>query len=681
MTPRDTSEAFAVGCWSAYPNENRLINDDRVVSVEPRVMSVLLRLAKTPGRITSVDELLDEVWPGQAHGDQAVYQAVGDLRKSLGDDARAPRYIETIPKRGYRLIAPVRKLHGLAGGEQAGARSAWSGARGYGLGIAAMLVLAMWIAPSNQPGEPVSAVGQGSDASQARAYDHYVTGMNALTRRSGYGQRALVEAEFRRAMEIDPGFAGAYTGLAEVLYRRHLQAGIRAGMSRAESAAEIPEAVEDLLSKAAELAPHLADIFVLRGRMAEDRGDAPAAESQYRAALQDAPDHVRALQGLASFLRERRQFAEARALLDRALALEPRNPALLFDVMHVLNDASDFDELMRFAGHAVAMDPDSASIYFWLNRYHMALGRPDRSISLLTPLLGDPRFDTEQASVFSLLSAAYLMLGDVETAWRYEEQARQRAGRRLDTTMWKLLIQDHRHEFVRVLHDANADLGWYPHPVYKAHLETLVGHNDHALAILEAAMTRSLWNPDDTDVLIQGWQPGVTAASVFYATGQEERARALLRNLRPVLQEATRDPRRRSGAYYFLAAIESMEGNGDAALERLQQAADSGWSVHWLIDHDPAFRGLRQAPGYRRIADAMRERMEHLRQDVLADEDPRTAALATHRVQFDPSVVCLAERGFVTGDRPRLAITTRAHPRRIDSFLLEVAANSFCATL
>ena len=80
----------------------------------------------------------------------------------------------------------------------------------------------------------------------------------------------------------------------------------------------------------------------------------------------------------------------------------------------------------------------------------------------------------------------------------------------------------------------------------------------------------------------------------------------------------TADPRRRSGAYYFLAAIESINGNQDQAIEFLQQAADSGWSLHWLIDHDPAFAGIRQNPDYRRIVDRVRERSVSLQQNTLA---------------------------------------------------------------
>jgi len=107
MTPRDAENAFSAGAWQVHPNENRIFNGDRVVALEPRVMSVLVCLGGMPGRIVSADKLLDMVWQGRAHGDHTVYQAIADLRKALGDDASNPRYIETIPKKGYRLICPV----------------------------------------------------------------------------------------------------------------------------------------------------------------------------------------------------------------------------------------------------------------------------------------------------------------------------------------------------------------------------------------------------------------------------------------------------------------------------------------------------------------------------------------------------------------------------------------------
>ena len=71
-------------------------------------MELLVVLASRPGQVVSRQELLSAVWPGVIVGDEALSQVVTKLRKALGDDARLPTYIETISKRGYRLIAPVQ---------------------------------------------------------------------------------------------------------------------------------------------------------------------------------------------------------------------------------------------------------------------------------------------------------------------------------------------------------------------------------------------------------------------------------------------------------------------------------------------------------------------------------------------------------------------------------------------
>lgn len=114
MTPRDTNDAFSIGPWQVFPRENRLTRDVQTVDIEPRVMSVLVCLSNDPGRIVSVDSLVEKVWGGRAHSDHAIYQAIASLRKALGDDASKPTYIETIPKKGYRLICPVSALNPAA---------------------------------------------------------------------------------------------------------------------------------------------------------------------------------------------------------------------------------------------------------------------------------------------------------------------------------------------------------------------------------------------------------------------------------------------------------------------------------------------------------------------------------------------------------------------------------------
>jgi Tol biopolymer transport system component/DNA-binding winged helix-turn-helix (wHTH) protein len=74
----------------------------------PKAAAVLLQLVREPGRTHARDELLDTVWKGTCPTPDVLTQAIADLRRAFGDDAQAPRYIETLPRLGYRLLAPVR---------------------------------------------------------------------------------------------------------------------------------------------------------------------------------------------------------------------------------------------------------------------------------------------------------------------------------------------------------------------------------------------------------------------------------------------------------------------------------------------------------------------------------------------------------------------------------------------
>lgn len=102
-------EGLAIGEWRVDAAANELARDGSTVRVEPKVMQVLLRLAERPGSVVGRDQLLDAVWPGVVVGDEALTQTIIKLRRALGDDARTPTYVETIAKRGYRLVAPVRR--------------------------------------------------------------------------------------------------------------------------------------------------------------------------------------------------------------------------------------------------------------------------------------------------------------------------------------------------------------------------------------------------------------------------------------------------------------------------------------------------------------------------------------------------------------------------------------------
>jgi DNA-binding winged helix-turn-helix (wHTH) protein len=106
---------FRLGEWLVQPSLDRLSREGESVRIEPKVMDVLICLARCAGRVVSRDGLVDEVWAKQYVAESALSRVIAELRSALHDDARNPRFIETITKRGYRLIAPVEWMEPAAG--------------------------------------------------------------------------------------------------------------------------------------------------------------------------------------------------------------------------------------------------------------------------------------------------------------------------------------------------------------------------------------------------------------------------------------------------------------------------------------------------------------------------------------------------------------------------------------
>jgi DNA-binding winged helix-turn-helix (wHTH) protein/CheY-like chemotaxis protein len=107
MTTPSVPTVFRLGAWRVLRDQNRLEHgeDGRVERIEPKAMDVLCVLAGRAGETVSRDELLEAAWAGRLVVEGALSRVILALRTALGDDARAPSYIETVPKRGYRLVA------------------------------------------------------------------------------------------------------------------------------------------------------------------------------------------------------------------------------------------------------------------------------------------------------------------------------------------------------------------------------------------------------------------------------------------------------------------------------------------------------------------------------------------------------------------------------------------------
>ena len=103
-------KSLKVGNWVVDPSLNSMSSEGRTIRLEPKIMEVLLCLAQHPGETLSKEQLFQAVWPNIVVTEDVLRRCIGELRRAFDDDARNPAIIETVSKRGYRLLAPVSAL-------------------------------------------------------------------------------------------------------------------------------------------------------------------------------------------------------------------------------------------------------------------------------------------------------------------------------------------------------------------------------------------------------------------------------------------------------------------------------------------------------------------------------------------------------------------------------------------
>lgn len=284
-----------IGPFLADPGLNVLVGPEGPVALEPKVMEVLLRLAARPGETVAPEELLATVWEGKFVVDAVVTRAISELRRALGDDAKAPRYIQTVARRGYRLIAPVAAIAAIAAiaasaapasppsaaANAAGERprlpelppAAPSGAgtppvRPRGL-LWALLLLVLataltlrWTNLERAPASPASGVA----AAPPEAFRLYAQAQKALAGGSCVAHQAIFDLE--RAIELAPTFAAAWEQLGWAKYNLVSSCG--------ESGAAYAEALR-AADRALELAPASTQALALKIAVLTETGEAEKA--------------------------------------------------------------------------------------------------------------------------------------------------------------------------------------------------------------------------------------------------------------------------------------------------------------------------------------------------------------------------------------------------------------------
>lgn len=308
--------AIQVGEWRATLTTGRLDRGGEARQVEPKVMDLLFLLASRPGEVFSRAEVVAGLWPDVLVGNDSLARSVSRLRKALDDDPRAPQYIETIPKRGYRLIAPVSEPAAPEGTGRTGRRRPIALA-GVTAAIALVAVLAV-ISLFGHSG-PDPATDQAARLT-SRADDFYFQ----YQRADNEAARELYE----RVVSTDPDYAPALAGLANTL---------------TQTVIRWPDA------------PGVADLprTTLGEALATGRTATPEA---------------------------RRTLGRARSLAQRAVALAPQDPTALRALGLAAAAQGDFDKARRAYEQAVALDPDAWGALFNLGDLKQIQGDPEGAI-------------------------------------------------------------------------------------------------------------------------------------------------------------------------------------------------------------------------------------------------------------------------------------------------------------
>jgi tetratricopeptide (TPR) repeat protein/DNA-binding winged helix-turn-helix (wHTH) protein len=375
--------------------EGRVFREGSDQRLRQKVFQVLLYLIDHRDRPVSKEELMASVWSGTAVTDDAVVQCIVDLRRALGDDARNPFFIRTIPKLGYRFIAPegggpspaAEVLPASEPLEEDGLEDAapaetrrWKGLLVPALAVTvALLSVVTWRivrGGRNQAPTPVSVhvpvnVPIDSRTTSAEALRLYSMAMrNANAHRPA---EAVVLLE--RALKLDPGYAMARARIGYVY--GVLQGEVARGRPYIEAALAQKERLN---GKDREL--------VLAWQSIVDSNYTEAID-RYRLLVERYPTDVEAHHRLATLLVGEEQVEEAAAILEQARTIEPRSAEILNalgGLYALLNRHAEAIEMHR---KYVELDPNEANAWDslgislqWAGRYEEAADAYDRALQL-----------------------------------------------------------------------------------------------------------------------------------------------------------------------------------------------------------------------------------------------------------------------------------------------------------
>lgn len=674
--------------FTVEPHSGRLRRGAAVVSVEPRVFSILLYLLENRGRLVGKEEILEEVWKDTLVTDSALTRALARLRKALDDDPREPRFVETVHGRGYRFVAHVEVL------EAAGATGAdveprplpgrpvrrrWVIAAAVLLSGMALAGAAVRLWQGRGPTAPQASV----PASAAEPLDPRRVAALPMVDLSGgddYLVDGLTEQMISTLSRIDGltvvprttvmAYKGSGKRISEI--GRELGAGtVLEGSVRREGdqlriTVQLVDAAREDALWSVEFNRPLRDIFEIQSqvamRVATALQSSIEAEEVQRIRLGPtreitAFDHY--LKGRAFALQQTRIGNEnalehyRRALEldpDFALALAGLANSYVFRAM-VYDDTDDGWPAAATAAAERALEIDPAlpqaykalgAISFYHDRYERALELTLRALELEPYHSGALYNATSFALELGRLDQAVLLhlraggSGALQRAplamalWElgFEPQAEELARRALEEEPLNIYLN---------LYLVRRDLAAGEVAAAGERLARLQLAHPHWAALWELAgqVEERAGRTDEALAyygkaleVMDGDYPEaeIRAARIRRLRGEPGRARQVLERLAAQSRRAIDEGSDRWLDRWRLAAVAAVLGNAGEAVDWLGKAVDLGHYRHCFDASDPLFETLRDDPGFERQLQRMRDNVAAMRERLVRELGPDLAA-------------------------------------------------------
>jgi DNA-binding winged helix-turn-helix (wHTH) protein/Flp pilus assembly protein TadD len=379
--------------WVLERASGELTRGGQTQRLPPQPLAALIELADHAGEVITRERLARVLWPrGIVDFDNSLNAVARKLRVTLGDDSETPRYIETLPRIGYRFIGKIESAPEATGAARttaaAGASPAHTPAptrskipwisRGPLLLAAALVVVGLvaWLAPGSDSltrSRPITLVAPPDGPSEPkrttneRAYDLYLQGIFNRSRRDDTRATDLSAANFEEALKLDPYYADAWAALAETLSgsAMTMHTPVVPTYERAKTAALRAVELDESLGHAHAALAHIYTMF--------DRDFARAEAEIARAQALD-PGYARNWHTLALLRAFQGRMPEALDAMRRARELESTAPLYNGNYGLLLYEARRYDESIAYAKLLLATQPRFDQVRSFLIRALVAKG-------------------------------------------------------------------------------------------------------------------------------------------------------------------------------------------------------------------------------------------------------------------------------------------------------------------